>query len=313
MRSSILWATLIAVLVPFGARVALADDEATAREAFRKGRDHFQAGRYEKAAEELNRAYALKPHPALLRYLGQTYQKLDKPRQAVDHYKRYLKEAPQAPDKAKIEAKVRELEMALGAEEDKPGAAAPAPAPAPLPVAPSPSRPAAGGKAQSPDLMPTGEDREVPDAIKAQRRAADEAARGEGHAGPGAVFTWLKWISTGVAVTGLTLGIVFNRMAAGKASDLEAAVAVQNPDLAHPKVPYRPEHHDLQESFKQNRTTSIAFFVTGGVAAAAAITFFIVDATRGKAEAPSTPQGRGVSFAPILAPGAYGVAGQMSF
>ena len=113
-----LMAALIGGTVLLDATPARADNAAEARKAFKAGRTAFKAGNYAVAATELGRAYKLKPHPALLRYLGQTYYKMNKARKAISYFKRYLKDSPQAPDRAKIQAKVRELEMVVGASDD---------------------------------------------------------------------------------------------------------------------------------------------------------------------------------------------------
>jgi hypothetical protein len=72
-----------------------------ARRLFLAGRQAYEEGRLTVAASSFERAYELEPLPALLWNLGQTYRRQyvidqdpDKLRRAVDHYRRYLKEAP---------------------------------------------------------------------------------------------------------------------------------------------------------------------------------------------------------------------------
>ena len=98
-------------------------NDAEAKEAYKKGRALYKAGKYAEAVVELQRAYTLKPHPSLLRYMGDTYYKMNDARKAIDHYKKYLKAAPQAADKEKVEGKVRQLELVVGASDDEEEAA----------------------------------------------------------------------------------------------------------------------------------------------------------------------------------------------
>jgi hypothetical protein len=135
-----------------------------------------------------------------------------------------------------------------------------------------------------------------------------------------------KWTTAGLAVVGLALGITFNRLAASKASDLENAVRTDcppdpkdpsklsdcggNPDMNAPKVSYSKTHYDIQQSYKQNNTISIATFVVGGVMAATSIVLFVVD--RGKPERRPRP-GERVVVAPVVGTGTYGVAGGVTF
>lgn len=280
-------------------------EEDEARAAFYKGRSLYKSGDYAQAAEMLQRAYELKPHPALLRYLGMTYYKMNKPHEAIKAFKRYIADAPNAPDRDTILARVRELEMVVGASDDEETRPAPtprvAPAPTPTPVAPTRAAPAPSPVAPvAPSMAPTGEDDEMPDEL-------GSAARRTGKDDSSSILSVLKWVSLGVGVGGLAAGAVFSGLAAGKASDLEQAVVDSNPTMNAPTVAYAREHHDLQEAFKRNRTAGIICWVVGGVASAAAATFFLLDRGGDKERAHSR-----VQVAPVIG-GVYGVAGQVQF
>jgi len=315
MRWSLIIPLLAAIATP---AIARADAEADAKAAYAKGRAYFKAGQYPEAVAELRKAYTLKPHPALLRYMGDTYYKMNKARLAIDHYKKYLQEAPEAPDKDKIEAKVKQLELIVG-DEPSGGSTVPVPVPAPLPSAggtpaPTPTPTPSGTKIDA----PTGEDREVPVALK--RKNFTPTAEQQPEAGPktGAA-TVLKWTFLGVGVAGLAMGIVFNRLSASKAKQLEDAVLGEcptsnpncggNPDMNKPVVPFSKDHYDLQQSSKTYRTASIASFVAGSVLTATSVVLFIVD--RGKPE--RRPGGTRAVWAPMVGGGTYGLAGEVSF
>jgi tetratricopeptide (TPR) repeat protein len=291
-------------------------NDAEAKEAYKKGRALYKAGKYAEAVVELKRAYALKPHPSLLRYMGDTYYKLNDARKAIEHYKKYLKEAPQAADKEKVEGKVRQLELVVGAsEEEEEEETTPLTQATETETAPPPPLPAE--TKSNIDMAPTGEDKEVPmalrhrDALKAQQ--AQQAQQQQQTEGTSAVSI-MKWVAAGVGVAGLVTGIIFNRMAAGEASDLEDAVkngcpptdtsCGGNPDMNRPKIQFNEVHFDMQQAYNRNNTISIAGFVAGGVGAAAAVIMFIVDKPK---------RGRRASVTPVFAKGFVGLTGGVTF
>jgi tetratricopeptide (TPR) repeat protein len=306
MRWSFVLPVLGLLLAP---AVVHADDAADAKAAYARGRAFFKAGQFPEAAAELNKAYALKPHPALLRYLGDTYFKMNDARQAISHYKRYLQEAPEAPDKDKVEAKVKELEGIVASGKD--GAAAQ--------PAGAASRPLVPGKLKD---APTGEDREVPLALR--RKVLTEQAVER----PNRRGKWLAagaFTTAGLAVAGLALGITFNRMAASSASDLENAARTDcpgsspqcsgNPNMDNPVVPFSRRHYDLQEQEKTYRTVSIASFIASGVMAGASAVFFYywidkMRSERGERQAVQPPR---ASVAPMLGGNTWGLSGAISF
>ena len=271
-----------------------------ARAAFKKGRLLFKKGKYAAAVAALKKAYALSPHPALLRYLGQTYYKWNKPKEALVEFERYIKEAPQAPDRADVEAKIAEIKkvMASGSGgtrgDETPGDGA-------------------GTKGHKIDLRPTGEDTEMPDVFKGGHRHPGRALARRG-TGPGGFLTIAKWTSVGLAAAGLAMGITFNVMAQGEADDLEAAVTASNPDKNKPTVSYNVEHHTMQQAYKRDNTVAIISYVVGGVFTAAAVALFFFDGDyKVEKKSPAVPSGGGVAIAPAVGPGFYGVAGTVTF
>jgi tetratricopeptide (TPR) repeat protein len=290
-------------------------NDAEAKEAYKKGRSLYKAGKYAEAAVELKKAYALKPHPSLLRYMGDTYYKMNDARKAIDHYKKYLKEAPQAADREKVEGKVRQLELVVGASDEGDEEEETAPPPQATDET-TPPPPPAGGTRSNIDMAPTGEDKEVPMALRhrdAQRAQQAQQAQQQKTEGT-SVVSIMKWVAAGVGVAGLVTGIIFNRMAAGEASDLEDAVkngcplgsanCGGNPDMNSPKIAFDKVHFDMQQAYNRNNAVSIAGFVAGGVGAAAAVIMFIVDKPK---------RGRRASVTPMVAEGFVGLTGGVTF
>jgi hypothetical protein len=315
---------LALALAPTAAR---ADNEAEAKAAYARGRAHFKAGKYNEAVAELKKAYALKPHPALLRYMGDTYYKMNKARLAIEHYKKYLKEAPEAPDKDKIQTKVKQLEMIVGAEGDEKSAA---PAPAPAPPPPPPPEPTPPEPTQPKVDQPLGEDREVPVGLDKKRAPGVkpvEPVREEPKP-RGRPLRIAGWTLLAVGVAGVTMGVVFNRLSAGKAKELEDSVRADcpvdpktglpaecggNPDMDKPVVAFDRRHYDLQQAAKSHRTVSLVSFITGGVLAGTSAALLIVDAMRGgRPEKRAAGAGR-VVIAPAIGGGVLGVSGEVGF
>jgi len=139
-------------------RVARGDDAATqeAREHFRKGRQFFDVGRWDEAASEFEKAYAIRSDPTFLFNMAQAYRRKGDTKRAIDLYKNYLIKAPKSPQRAEVEERIRVLQQQLEDEyavkppalappagsappAATPPATTPAPIPAPAPVlAPAP-------------------------------------------------------------------------------------------------------------------------------------------------------------------------------
>ena len=324
---------LVAIVVIAQAEPAMADNAAEARAAFNRAKVHFKSKNYREALVELNTAYKLKPHPSLLRYIGDTYYKMNKARQAIKTYKKYLKLAPMAADKEKVEAKVRQLELIVGAgDDDDDDDARPAPPPPPPP--PPPGTPATTPRrpAKKIDMRPTGEDTEDPlygghkPGAKPRRtthRAVPRRHRGrQRDDSGGSGLTVAKWTALGVGVAGIALGIVFNRMAAADASELEEAVKTDcppnttckgNPDMNAPVVSYAKRHHDMMSGYKTSQSVSIATFITGGVLIGTSVVLFVLDRPAKKKRRGRRASINPLSITPVVTGEVFGLSGELRF
>ena len=141
------WVTVAVALVASAAAVppsaaqapaAGAAPQAPEREAaIRKARDHFQKGqrlftvsRYREALEEFKEGFVSAEDPVFLYNIAQCHRLLREPEESIRFYRRYLEAAPNAPERARAEKFIAEMEAAR--------AAGPAPGLAPSPVASSP-------------------------------------------------------------------------------------------------------------------------------------------------------------------------------
>jgi tetratricopeptide (TPR) repeat protein len=294
-----------------------ADQEKEAKEAYSKGRSLYLAGKYSEAAVQLKRAFELKPHPALLRYLGDTFYKMNQAKEALKYYKQYLVEAPEAADREKVEAKVQQLELIIGASEEGQGKKTIPPPPKPQVGTPPP----VGSKAPTtapPQIEPsestpvalTGEDKEIP--MNITRAGLSTSAQPRARQ-PSKIVPIFAWVTLAVGVGGLAVGVVFNRLAASKANELEDIAKKDNPDLNNPVETFQKPHFDLQQSYKQNNLISIIGFAAGGAIAAASVALFVIDLTRTESPKRTSQNNHHLHFAPMMGLGTYGVAAEMGF
>lgn len=115
MPRTFLLTGLTLLLLAAAPRVAAAQDPAmdTARTHFEAGQDLFDKGDYARAADEFLKAYAAKPFPAFLFNAAVCYEKLQDYEKAVELFKRYLAEDPQAADRAEVEKRIAALEKEI--------------------------------------------------------------------------------------------------------------------------------------------------------------------------------------------------------
>lgn len=159
------FARLLAVFVAFAllfhAAPAVADQRTEARAHFKKGMDSIAAGKYDEGIGELQKAYALLPHPNVLFNIARAYAEAGDLDEAVKYFQKYIdgnppdkEEAQQVLDKlqARLKRQREAAKEAAQAKEPTPpvpvvvdgGAPPPVDAGAPPPVAPPPPPPDLG-------------------------------------------------------------------------------------------------------------------------------------------------------------------------
>lgn len=145
---------LAVALVVTCATSAHAEDKQKAKIAFRAALQHYNLGEFRAALDGFKEAYRNYEDPTFLFNLGQCERQLGEKQEAVNFYKAYLRELPDAPNRAEVRELVVKLEAQLQVEATTrqepptgaltPGqpatheaeltAAPPPPAPAPTPV-----------------------------------------------------------------------------------------------------------------------------------------------------------------------------------
>jgi tetratricopeptide (TPR) repeat protein len=101
---------LLSTVIIAPALAYAADDVAAAKEHFGKGKRLYDLGKFAEAAAEYAAAYEAKDDAALLFNLGQAHRLAGNYSQAVLAYKAYIRNLPQAPNRADVESRIREIQ-----------------------------------------------------------------------------------------------------------------------------------------------------------------------------------------------------------
>jgi tetratricopeptide (TPR) repeat protein len=110
--------TLAAVLLAGTGGARAADPNAEkARAHFQQGDTYFKLDKYPAALQEFEQAYLAKQDPSFLYNIAQCHRLMGNRVEAIRFYKRYLNDAPTAPNRPVAEKHIRDLESAVNAEE----------------------------------------------------------------------------------------------------------------------------------------------------------------------------------------------------
>lgn len=96
-----------------GPKAAAADTTAQAKAHFKKGTELYKQARYKDAIAEFEAAYKAKPHGVLFFNIAQCHEKLGDIPNALRSYHEYLRQTPDADDRATVEVAMRNLEKRL--------------------------------------------------------------------------------------------------------------------------------------------------------------------------------------------------------
>jgi hypothetical protein len=109
---------LLGTVVPSAAQT---DDE-NARIHFESGAAYLKQSDNENALREFQAAYSLSKRPALLLNVANVYERMGKPKEAVDALTKYLEEDPKAPDRTTVETRIANLKKRVDATPSPPPA-----------------------------------------------------------------------------------------------------------------------------------------------------------------------------------------------
>ena len=102
--------TLALVTIASAADPPTAEARAVARAHYEKAVNHFNAGEYVAAADEFLAVHDAVPQPALLYNAAQAYRLGGDGPKALENYRTFLKEAPNAKQRPDVERRIKELE-----------------------------------------------------------------------------------------------------------------------------------------------------------------------------------------------------------
>jgi tetratricopeptide (TPR) repeat protein len=103
----------VAIVLSAGTGAPARADEVRDREAralYADGKTAFESRRYDDAYKLFKRAYLTSQQPALLFNMASCLQELDRPREAADELRTYLRLAPDDPDRPAIERRILALD-----------------------------------------------------------------------------------------------------------------------------------------------------------------------------------------------------------
>jgi tetratricopeptide (TPR) repeat protein len=80
---------------------------------FRRGQRLYREGKYEAAWLEFSSAYEIAPHPELMLNMAQCKAKSNHPKEAVHHYREFLRMRPDDPENGNINREITRLEQEM--------------------------------------------------------------------------------------------------------------------------------------------------------------------------------------------------------
>jgi tetratricopeptide (TPR) repeat protein len=283
-------ALVLGALLPNAARAQSEAQKRQAKEHYEKATRLYDVGKYGEAIAEYEQSYLIIGDAALLFNIGQAYRLWDRPEEAIRSYKTYLRQRPDAPNRADVEKKIADLEKV--AEEHKRSGGQPPPETVPPAVPPNvpptglpPELPPAGYPPLpgTPTLPPAGGPVEPPaGGVAVQPGTAATASS-----------NWLAYTLLGVGGAGVvTMGV---------AAAVGASKANQVRDAAKNGKAFDPS---LESSGKTANTIAYVGAAVGVLAGGTAVYLLL--------RQPKTAEAQ-VSFVPALAPSYAGGAALVTF
>jgi len=234
----------------------------------------YKVGHFQLALNAYSSAYEIYPTPALLFNIGQCHKLLKNHERAVFFFRGYLRDKPDAPNRAQVEGLLADSQRALDEEQ-------------------------AQAKKEAAEQERVAEE---------QRRAAAEAqsradAEASGRAAPppppppkSPVFRITGLAVAGAGLVAIGTGVYFGLKSHSAASDIQS--------LSLSGGTWSPAYQSLYSDGQSEATIATALYVAGGVAAAAGGFLLWYGWPRQSAEAAPT-----ASFAPVPGGGAFVVRG----
>ena len=107
----------LSVATPALAAPAAPSDTERAKQYYISGSKHFDLAEYDQALADFKEGYRLKDDPVFLYNIAQCFRLLNKPSDAIQFYKSYLRRQPDAPNADQVEDKIKSLQAIVDAQE----------------------------------------------------------------------------------------------------------------------------------------------------------------------------------------------------
>ena len=285
-------AEMLAVLLAGLLLTATPNAVEQARIDFERGAALYRAGSYREALSAFEEAQARSPAPQALFNIARCHDRLGEFVDAVEGYRAYLQAAPEAPDRASVQARIDELQSRLPLQASlrvavEPPAAVsvddgtPQPSPVSVQLAPGHHRVSARRDGYGPV------DREVDLAAGARvqlelslaplssppLRAPEAAVRDTvGPAAPRKGERRWTWVATGLSAVSLAAGITF-----GVSAQQAQATLRDGTQRTQEQV------QQVYDSAQARSTAANSFYIAAGVCGAAAVALFFLEPNFGSA------------------------------
>jgi tetratricopeptide (TPR) repeat protein len=262
-RRALLCLSLVAIAGGHAAAERAGQKEA--RELYRKGLTQHELGDYEGAIVAFKRAYELTRAPGLLFNIAQSARLKKDYQQARELYRSYLRQLPDARNRADVETLIGQMERILTEQQQ----AAPAPA---APVEPPPVAAPSPVTPPQVSIPPSAADRPPPDRNR------------------GRTLKWTGIVMAAAGAAALIAGIGTGVHALERSSELE--------QLREQRAPWDEGAQAAYDDGNRSAAASTALYVVGGVLAATGTVLAIVGARKHSAAMRAAARPR-LAFAPL--------------
>lgn len=209
---------VLGALLPGAAQAQGEGQKKLAKEHYEKATRLYDVGKYGEAIAEYEQSYLLIGDAALLFNIGQAYRLWDRPEEAIRAYKNYLRQRPDASNRADVERKIADLERTV--EERKRAGAPAAPETMPPPAVPATAPPATAPPAGYYPPMP-GMTQPAPATGPGQQPGTDVITQpAPTEAEPSSGGQWLTYSLLGVSGAGFVTMTIAALVGASKAKQV---------------------------------------------------------------------------------------------
>jgi tetratricopeptide (TPR) repeat protein len=240
--------------------------KAEAKVLYEKGLGHYNLGEWDLAIDAFRKAYAISSAPGLLFNIGQSFRLKKDYEQALYFYGTYLRLKPDAPNRADVEARMKEMEDAI--QEQKKLQNAP-----PIGTV-NPEGGATTTTTTTTTTTPTG--------ATITTAQTDTGTKSQSLITAG-------YVTAGSGAALVVTGAIFGMMARSAEKDLNT--------LSTDRGTWTVEQQDKYDAGKRNNTIAIISFVAGGAAVATGATLFVLGTMKkSKTSVAINPSAHGTTF-----------------